>query len=83
MSWGGGGGAPMGWRGLGMALEHEQGRWGGGGGRERMGRDEVGIQMGWLGSRGKERGRWNTNRVAVVARGAVWDGGGVGVLEYR
>ena len=48
----------------------------GGGGGERMGRDEVGIQMGWLGSRGKERGRWNTNRVAVVARGAVWDGGG-------
>ena len=39
---------------------------------------EVGIQIGWLGSLGKERGRWNTNRVAVVARGAV-EGGGEGV----
>ena len=79
MSWGwvGGRGAPMGWTGLGMALEHEQGRGGLGGGG-----DEVGIQMGWLESRGKERGRWNTNRVAVVARGAV-EGEGGRALEYR
>ena len=79
----------MGWRGNGMALEHEQGRWGDGGrermgrermGRERMGRDEDGKQMGWLGLRGKERGRWNTNRVAVVARGRYgMEGGGVGI----
>ena len=40
------------------------------------GRDEVGIQMGWLGSRGKETGR-DTNRVAVVARGV--GGRGVGL----
>ena len=85
---GGGRGAPMGWRGNGMALEHEQGRWGEEGG-ERMGRDEDGKQMGWLGLRGKERGRWNTNRVAVVARGRYgmeggrWNTDRLVTLEYK
>ena len=69
----------MGWTGHGMALEHEQGRGVGVGVGGRMGRDEVGKQMGWLGLRGKERGRWNTNRVAVVARGRYGMEGGVGI----
>ena len=53
------------WDGIGTGIRS----WGGG-----RGRDDVGIQIGWLGSLGKERGRWNINRVAVVA----WRGGGGG-----